>query len=243
MKVCIPARLRLGAQWTDAFILNVSSRGLLIQSTEAVERGMYVEVRRDNQVIIGRIVWRSGSRAGLRSQDRVPLEAIVTAGAARSAARKVRNASRTAGARRAATISTSAAGSWPSYGIRVCRRDRSASISRGRVARCASSGAALCQGPHRTCRSGVVARRLEVALKLVRAADALPVNEHLRGRVHAVPLLKASTSIRVPRIRSSNGMPASSRSCLPEPRKGRRGRAGPCGRESLQYRPFESPCA
>jgi hypothetical protein len=86
MKVCVPARLRLGAQWTDAFILNVSSRGLLLQSTETVERGMYVELRRDEQVIIGRIVWRSGSRAGLRAQDRVPLESIVTAGAARSKA-------------------------------------------------------------------------------------------------------------------------------------------------------------
>jgi hypothetical protein len=84
MKVCIPARLRLGAQWTDAFILNVSSRGLLIQSSGAVERGMYVELRREDQVIIGRIVWRSGSRAGLRAQDRVPLESIVTAGAVRS---------------------------------------------------------------------------------------------------------------------------------------------------------------
>ena len=88
IKVCVPARMRVGDAWTDAFILNVSSRGLLIHSSEPVERGMYLELRRGNQVIVARVVWRSGSCAGLRAQDRVPVEAMVTSGAVRPASRE-----------------------------------------------------------------------------------------------------------------------------------------------------------
>lgn len=78
ISVCVPARLRIGAQWTDACILNVSSRGLLIHSADPAERGTYVELRRADQVIVARVIWRSGSLAGLRAQDRVPVEAIAT---------------------------------------------------------------------------------------------------------------------------------------------------------------------
>lgn len=85
ISVCVPARLRLGAQWTDACILNVSSRGLLIHCPEPAERGTYVELRRGDQIIVARVIWRRGSLAGLRAQDRVPVEAIATSGAKRSA--------------------------------------------------------------------------------------------------------------------------------------------------------------
>lgn len=78
ISVVVPARMRLGARWSDACILNISSRGLLIHTREPAERGSYIELRRGDQVIVGRVMWRSGSRVGLRSQDRVPVEAIVT---------------------------------------------------------------------------------------------------------------------------------------------------------------------
>ena len=78
ISVVVPARMRIGARWTDACILNISSRGLLVRSPQPAERGSYVELRRGDQVIIGRVVWRCGARLGLRSQDRVPVEAIVT---------------------------------------------------------------------------------------------------------------------------------------------------------------------
>jgi hypothetical protein len=78
VNVFIPARMKLGARWTDAFILNVSSRGLMIRASEHLDRGAYIELRRADQVIVARVVWRAGSRAGLRSQDRLPVEAIVT---------------------------------------------------------------------------------------------------------------------------------------------------------------------
>jgi hypothetical protein len=78
ISVVVPARLRVGARWSDACILNISARGLLVRSADKAERGSYVELRRGDQVIIGRVMWRSGSRLGLRAQDRVPVEAIVT---------------------------------------------------------------------------------------------------------------------------------------------------------------------
>ena len=84
ISVAVPARLRMGARWSDACILNVSARGLLIHAPEPPQRGSYVELRRGQEVIVGRVMWSNGSRAGLRAQDRVPVEAIVTAKAAQS---------------------------------------------------------------------------------------------------------------------------------------------------------------
>ena len=79
-RVVVPARLRHGSSWTDACILNVSSRGLMIHTGRPVERGTEVEIRRGDHVIVAKVVWREGGRAGLRSDDRVPIEDIVTAG-------------------------------------------------------------------------------------------------------------------------------------------------------------------
>ena len=75
-----PARLRHGASWSDACILNISSRGLMIHSGRPIIQGTQVEIRRGDHVIIARVVWRDGGRAGLRSEDRVPVEEIVSRG-------------------------------------------------------------------------------------------------------------------------------------------------------------------
>jgi hypothetical protein len=79
-RVVVPARLRHGASWSDACILNISSRGLMIHTGRPVSRGTEVELRRGDHVIVARVVWREGGRAGLRSDDRVPIEDIVTLG-------------------------------------------------------------------------------------------------------------------------------------------------------------------
>jgi len=76
----IPARLRTDTQWSDACILNISSRGMMIQSARAGPEGSRVELRRDDHVIVARVVWRSGSRFGLRSDERLPIEQIVSLG-------------------------------------------------------------------------------------------------------------------------------------------------------------------
>ena len=77
-RVVIPARLRSGAQWSDTCILNISSRGLMIHSGRAAPEGGVVELRRGQFVIIARVMWRDGGRVGLRSDERLPIEEILS---------------------------------------------------------------------------------------------------------------------------------------------------------------------
>jgi hypothetical protein len=79
-RVVVPARLRHGASWSDACILNVSSRGLMIHTGRPISRGTEVEIRRGDHIIVARVMWREGARAGLKAQERVPIEEIVTLG-------------------------------------------------------------------------------------------------------------------------------------------------------------------
>lgn len=81
-RVLLPARIKYGAQWSDGCILNVSTRGMMIQTGKPLSEGSLVELRRGDEVIIGEVVWRSGPRAGLRSIDRVPVETILSSSAA-----------------------------------------------------------------------------------------------------------------------------------------------------------------
>jgi len=77
-RVVLPARVRTGAQWSDACILNISSRGLMIQSGRAGPEGSVLELRRGNHVITARVVWRNGPRVGLQSDERLPVEEILS---------------------------------------------------------------------------------------------------------------------------------------------------------------------
>ena len=79
-RVVLPARLKAGVQWSDVCILNISTRGLMIQSGRAGPTGSTVEIRRGDHVIIGRVVWREGPRAGVRCDERVPVEEIMSLG-------------------------------------------------------------------------------------------------------------------------------------------------------------------
>jgi hypothetical protein len=79
-RVVVPARLRHGPSWSDACILNISSRGLMIHSGRPLAQGAMVELRRGDHIIIARVVWRDGARAGLKAEERVPMEAIVVLG-------------------------------------------------------------------------------------------------------------------------------------------------------------------
>jgi PilZ domain len=77
-RVLLPARLRTGAQWSDTCILNISSRGLMIQSGRSGPEGSTVELRRGDHAIIAQVVWREGGRAGLRTDERLPVEEIMS---------------------------------------------------------------------------------------------------------------------------------------------------------------------
>lgn len=72
-----PARINSGGKWQDVCIRNISSRGMMIEAQSPPPRGHYLEVRRGEHVIIGRVVWSSGYRVGILSQDRLEVGAIV----------------------------------------------------------------------------------------------------------------------------------------------------------------------
>lgn len=76
-KVLIQARMRTGASWGDINILNISSRGMMIQARQVPPRGAYLEVRRGQQAIVARVVWSGGQRFGVRTQDQLCLESLL----------------------------------------------------------------------------------------------------------------------------------------------------------------------
>ena len=79
-RVVLPTRMRLGAAWSDACILNISSRGLMIRASRPVPHGALVELRRGSHMIVARVVWRDGAKAGLHAEERLPVEDILTLG-------------------------------------------------------------------------------------------------------------------------------------------------------------------
>jgi hypothetical protein len=76
-KVMLKARLRINAAWHDACILDLSSRGLMIQASEPLRGGSYIEVRRGRHVIVARVMWSRDRRCGLLTQDALPTDAII----------------------------------------------------------------------------------------------------------------------------------------------------------------------
>ena len=78
-KMALNARLRADGTWADATVLNMSSRGLMVRTRQDVRPGTYLEIRRGADLaIVGRVVWRNGPYAGIRSQDRIDVEAAAT---------------------------------------------------------------------------------------------------------------------------------------------------------------------
>lgn len=75
--VFVRARLRTDQGWSDVTIGNVSSRGLMLQSTAALRRNEFIEVRYHHVTIVGRIVWSGGTRCGVRTQDCIDLAALL----------------------------------------------------------------------------------------------------------------------------------------------------------------------
>ena len=73
----IKARMRSGVSWHDVCILNLSVHGVGIRAAEPPARGTYVEIRRGSQMIVARVAWTKGHRAGLRSQDAIFINVIV----------------------------------------------------------------------------------------------------------------------------------------------------------------------
>lgn len=78
-KVIISARIRDGAGWSSASILNISSRGLLLHAPKTPRPGAYVEVAKGPHHIVARVVWVKQNHFGVCTQDMLPVAAM-TAG-------------------------------------------------------------------------------------------------------------------------------------------------------------------
>lgn len=77
-KVMIKARMRAGAAWSDALILNLSSRGMLVRADQSLSRGSYLEIRRGPHVIVARVIWARSGRLGVQTQDPLPAEDLIS---------------------------------------------------------------------------------------------------------------------------------------------------------------------
>lgn len=76
-RVLAPCQMNHGGVWIDACIHDVSSRGVLVASDRAPERGAYVDIRRGSLIIIGRVIWRKGRFFGVRTQDQLSPQALL----------------------------------------------------------------------------------------------------------------------------------------------------------------------
>ena len=74
----LAARMRSEGGWSDACILNVSSRGLLVYSSGVAPIGSFVEIRRGSQMVVGRVVWRKNQRLGLCSPQQVHITDLIS---------------------------------------------------------------------------------------------------------------------------------------------------------------------
>ena len=65
--------------WSDGHILNISSRGLLLQYGRPLALGSTVELRKDERTILATVVWREGYRAGLKFPTPIPIVDLIPA--------------------------------------------------------------------------------------------------------------------------------------------------------------------
>jgi hypothetical protein len=74
----LPARMRTSAGWRDAAILNLSARGLMVHANVSAFEDGVVELWHGDHSITARVVWRQGAKAGLRAEDRIPIEELLS---------------------------------------------------------------------------------------------------------------------------------------------------------------------
>ncbi len=79
-KVMLNARMRVASTWNDVCILNISTRGVLIQAAEPPARGTYLDLHRGQHAIVGRVAWVEDQRFGVHTQDVLAVEAIIDPG-------------------------------------------------------------------------------------------------------------------------------------------------------------------
>jgi hypothetical protein len=75
--VCIGVRVRTDAGCIDATVRNVSTRGMMLQSVEPLQRNQFVEITRGRTRVVGRVVWSDDASFGLLAQDAVDITGLL----------------------------------------------------------------------------------------------------------------------------------------------------------------------
>lgn len=69
LAVLLPALMRLGVNWMDISIRNVSPHGMMLHAIAPPRPGCYIEIRRATMTIIARAIWVKGNFFGIRTQE------------------------------------------------------------------------------------------------------------------------------------------------------------------------------
>lgn len=78
-KVAIPARVHSGSEWGDGQILNISSRGMLLQFSRPLSVGSEIEVCQGGCQVPATVVWREGFRTGIAAAEPIVVADWVSA--------------------------------------------------------------------------------------------------------------------------------------------------------------------
>lgn len=76
-RVRLHGRLRENFDWQDISIRDLSKRGLMAEAENPPGRGQYIEIRRYDQILIGRVVWRDGQRFGVLLAQQIDPNEII----------------------------------------------------------------------------------------------------------------------------------------------------------------------
>lgn len=74
--VRLSVRFKTDTGWSDAQIRNISSNGMMAVCESPPRRGTYVELRRGDSIVVGRVMWTCDDRFGLKSQDKINLQSL-----------------------------------------------------------------------------------------------------------------------------------------------------------------------
>jgi hypothetical protein len=77
VKVSIPAQIFVARTSAAAVIVNISSRGVMLQTAQSLHVGNIVDIRRGTQSLVGAVRWVRGQQAGVRLQGRIAVQAYL----------------------------------------------------------------------------------------------------------------------------------------------------------------------
>lgn len=79
-KVVFSARMRLDRNWSEVVIRDLSSRGLLLTCEAPPPPGSYLEICGPVTSMVARTIWVHDDRFGVRTQDPIDIDAVLTGG-------------------------------------------------------------------------------------------------------------------------------------------------------------------